>query len=875
MGDITPDRQQTHVMVDFSVSHVPEALVSKRGGPVKMEELALMALLECPLCYQQLDVSAKVLPCQHTFCKSCLQRQEATNSQLLCPECRTPVPARNVEELPTNLLLVRLLEGLQGSQGPGTDGQTARYAVPLSRAGLTVREGKQQQESQHREKQGQNELALRDLMRNQRADFSGELILSLGNGNTLKHKADENWQHLGNFTDSSSVSVSAGALQAISQIPQLQPLQQSPAPALCRALFDFNPEEMNLEDSQYCLSFLKGDILTVIGRVDEHWIEAKLGDKVGICPLQFTEPISVAAKLLEGKNRRVSESAEFHHRTGSGVKEKATDVPNRTTLFGVPQVPAKTPNINALPLSNQRKQPAGSSGNFYQSSKGEATKISNFNNFNHQGQSQRLSVHAANRGLSHPSRGISQRIRRHSETTHRHLLQSDKKMTSETPPTISMALVNPQMSSASADSKNSSTQQLSISVCAVLYSYKPRRPEELELRKGEMVGVYGKFKEGWLRGLSLRTGKVGILPSNYISPVLRTSARLLENKAANSSSQYNTAAGKKPTAAKNPAVVLALDRVNGDGMIHSTGQVPSVPNGAQHAMSSTGAGKPFLYGGSQGWETVRRIFNPHRGSNYFSQVSNMNVPSNSQHFAQVQASGYSPALQRKKNSGILSKSSRPLGWMTEPAAPSAAAGFKDRDFTASHEATFQHDRQPSSRPQSILVRPDSHKNNSDKPAKSVRFLTDEDSPPTRPRTSSWSSGSQVPSNIRPGPPPLEVWAPSLTLGRDGPGIILKEGKIPILRKGLEATMSDLNSNPQKSTLSQPSLPAVSAQFSPSRHRVATTHLAQTDSELSLLQGELVLVHRPRPDGRVLVTQESSGQTGLFHCSVLQALERLS
>lgn len=57
--------------------------------------------------------------------------------------------------------------------------------------------------------------------------------------------------------------------------------------------------------------------------------------------------------------------------------------------------------------------------------------------------------------------------------------------------------------------------------CAVLYSYKPRRPEELELRKGEMVGVYGKFKEGWLRGLSLRTGKVGILPSNYISPVLR------------------------------------------------------------------------------------------------------------------------------------------------------------------------------------------------------------------------------------------------------------------------------------------------------------------------------------------------------------------
>ncbi|XP_035524797.1 E3 ubiquitin-protein ligase SH3RF1 [Morone saxatilis] len=868
--------QHLNVMVDYSVSRVPEALLPKRGGPFKMEELALMALLECPLCFQQLDVSAKVLPCQHTFCMSCLQKHEAAQSQLLCPECRAPVPARTVEELPVNLLLVRLLEGLQGSPGPSRDRQTARYSVPLARGSLTVREGKQQQQQQQqeshpREKQGHNEFFLRAPVRYQRGDPSGELVPTPGNDITPKHKVDEDWHH-GNTGDSSGAPATASTLQAASQMPQLQPLQQSQPPPLCRALFDFNPKEMNLEDNKYCLSFLKGDILTVIKRVDEHWIEAKLGEKVGVCPLQFTEPNSVAAKLLEGKNRKGSDSAEFHHRTGSGSKDKATDVSNRTTHYGVPQVPAKTPIFNALHLSNQQKQPAASSINFHQTTKGETTNISTFKR---QALSHCLSVPPATRGLSHSSRVNSQRIRRHSDTTHRHLLQSEKKMSSETPPTISMALVNPQMSSASADGKNSSTQQLSISVCAVLYSYKPRRPEELELRKGEMVGVYGKFKEGWLRGLSLRTGKVGILPSNYISPVLRTSARLLETKAANASSQYNTVTGKKPTAAKNPAVVLALDRVNSDGTIYSTGQVPSVPNGAQHAMSSTGTGKHSLYGSAQGWDAVRRIFNPHRGSNHFSHTSNMNVPSNSQHFAQVQASGYSPALQRKKNFSILSNSGRPLGWMTEPAAPSAAAIFKDRDFTASHEATFQHDRHPSNGPHSILVRPDSHKNSTDKPAKSVRFLTDEDSPPPRPRTSSWSSGNQVPSNCRPGPPPLEVWAPSLTLGRDGPGIILKEGKVPILRKGLETAISDLNSNPQKPIPSQPSLSAVSAQFSPSRHRVTTTHLAQTDSELSLLQGELVLVHRPRPDGRVLVTQESSGQTGLFHCSVLQALERLS
>lgn len=120
-----------------------------------MEKLALMALLECPLCYEQLDVSAKVLPCQHTFCTHCLQRQEAAHSQLLCPECRAPTSARTVEELPANPLLVRLLDGLQGSLEPRRETQTARYTMPMARQG----QQKQQQESQHREKYGHSEVS--------------------------------------------------------------------------------------------------------------------------------------------------------------------------------------------------------------------------------------------------------------------------------------------------------------------------------------------------------------------------------------------------------------------------------------------------------------------------------------------------------------------------------------------------------------------------------------------------------------------------------------------------------------------------------------------------------------------------------------------
>lgn len=34
---------------------------------------------------------------------------------------------------------------------------------------------------------------------------------------------------------------------------------------------------------------LQGDILTAVRRLDEQWIEAKLGEKVGICPRQLIE----------------------------------------------------------------------------------------------------------------------------------------------------------------------------------------------------------------------------------------------------------------------------------------------------------------------------------------------------------------------------------------------------------------------------------------------------------------------------------------------------------------------------------------------------------------------------------------------------------
>ena len=87
-----------------------------------MDEKTLNELLECSVCLERLDNTSKVLPCQHTFCSRCLEEIVSSNAknELRCPECRFLVENTKVSELPSNLLLVRLLEGLKTSGGTST-----------------------------------------------------------------------------------------------------------------------------------------------------------------------------------------------------------------------------------------------------------------------------------------------------------------------------------------------------------------------------------------------------------------------------------------------------------------------------------------------------------------------------------------------------------------------------------------------------------------------------------------------------------------------------------------------------------------------------------------------------------------------------------
>lgn len=99
------------------------------------ESSSLLDLLECSVCLERLDTTAKVLPCQHTFCRRCLENIVSSRNELRCPECRILVDC-GVDDLPANILLVRLLDGIKQRPQRGTGGVGPSGRQPLTAGSL-------------------------------------------------------------------------------------------------------------------------------------------------------------------------------------------------------------------------------------------------------------------------------------------------------------------------------------------------------------------------------------------------------------------------------------------------------------------------------------------------------------------------------------------------------------------------------------------------------------------------------------------------------------------------------------------------------------------------------------------------------------------
>nr|XP_044988070.1 E3 ubiquitin-protein ligase SH3RF2 [Jaculus jaculus] len=446
-----------------------------------MDDLTLLDLLECPICFEKLDVTAKVLPCQHTFCKPCLQRIFKAHKELRCPECRTLVFC-SIEALPANLLLVRLLDGVRSGQSSGSSLHRPRVLTAQdSRKSRTS--PRSLQASPFRLVPGirihMDGVPRAKALCNYRGKNAGDLKFNKGDVILLRRQLDENW-YQGEINGVSGI-FPASSVEVIKQLPQPLPL--------CRALYNFDLRNKNKSDNQDCLTFLKDDIITVISRVDENWAEGKLGDKVGIFPILFVEPNLTARNLLEKNKGHLPSRTKHLSLMSSSSRGKASN----------------TPTLRRSPGSRRK-----GAGQF-----SITTALNTLNRMVHSPTGHQMVEISTPVLISSSNPSV---FTQHTEKADIPASSAGQVSTSHPAPASpghSMAMVSPP----------SSQKYLPANMFVALHSYTAHGPDELGLQKGEGVRILGKHQDGWLRGFSLVTGRVGIFPSNYVVPACSSTTR--------------------------------------------------------------------------------------------------------------------------------------------------------------------------------------------------------------------------------------------------------------------------------------------------------------------------------------------------------------
>ncbi|XP_033334250.2 SH3 domain containing ring finger posh isoform X3 [Megalopta genalis] len=515
-----------------------------------MDECMLNDLLECSVCLERLDTSSKVLPCQHTFCKKCLEEIVSTHRELRCPECRVLVDAK-VDDLPPNVLLMRILEGMRNAapkqipksmtkSNPGpqrlfgghqvTPAPTVTASlIPTAYTNDPIRHVNAAAKL-HNRAYGR---AIYDYV----SKVPGDLSFKKGDIVILCKKIDNNWCF--------GESASSHGVFPLSYVQVMTPLT-SHVPQ-CKALYDFR---MTNDDEDGCLTFNKGEVISVIRRVDENWAEGKLLDRIGIFPLAFVELNSVARALM-----KLSANAQ------PGPSRVAPPTPtNEETTPLIPTDHSRNIQTTSQPrpqlVQNTTLPVSDAVSNVSSGGSSSTTSPNTPNSSSTSSSSSTAPSSPSSPATSPPAVGNRHNVKRHSFTAvntghqahphHRHSAEilsppvdnaagnSNSSCSSDSFSPLqttvsgtehnlrhrrsgSSDLVLAQTSQSLATTTTTGSTHLPAAYIA-LYPYKPQKADELELRKGGIYMVTERCQDGWFKGTSNRTQKCGVFPGNYVTP---------------------------------------------------------------------------------------------------------------------------------------------------------------------------------------------------------------------------------------------------------------------------------------------------------------------------------------------------------------------
>ncbi|XP_049904761.1 E3 ubiquitin-protein ligase SH3RF3-like isoform X3 [Epinephelus moara] len=800
------------------------------------ESSSLLDLLECSVCLERLDTTAKVLPCQHTFCRRCLENIVSSRNELRCPECRILVDC-GVDDLPANILLVRLLDGIKqrpqrgsgGGVGAGgrqslAGGSLQGYAAGISASppGSAIRE----LPVAVRSSPVKNIPALPcgKALYSYEGKEPGDLQFSKGDIIILRRKVDDNWYH-------GELNGCHGFLPA-SYIQLLRPLSQTPPQG--KALYDF--EVKDKDQDKDCLAFSKlNETAKQLMEIDKPTPTNAPGPSSEPAPLGSCSPgPSPSASPSNGNGSG--------HRRGEGKKNAK-----------------KRHSFSALSVSQR------------------AAQLNNRHSME----------------ISHPvliSSSDPRAAARIQDTSH-----------PGPSPSSAGVLVPPKVASITSELLAHAKVQLPLNIYLALYAYKPQKADELELRKGEMYRVTEKCQDGWFKGTSLRTAASGVFPGNYVTPVSRAPFGAGASRSSCLSSPVGGGGGgsgcSKISDPSSPGSPGPSSSRPSTPLVNSTNSVnPASP--ASSPQTAAAQLKNCLRSSqhtvNQARTSMQLVHSPPAGSPERPTVALSPLRPQSSSPSRCPGQSGRPLSMVSPGpslgpSPLSSPASRPLLPLSSPLScltpPNVSAVLLNGDPSSPLQPPSPG---PSHAPTQGVLAPKAEKKER-KAGGLLKLLSGAAakkkprSPPSSPPTHDPSLAGQGAVATDPAHHPHHHHhharsgsCPMASQGRAGSCPIESEmagaiGLEPLHRKsGSLDTNFPLSPPPTRAGNALMVLRPEPKPLSRERYRVVVPYPPQSEAEIELREGDVVFVHKKREDGWYKGTLQRTGQTGLFPSSFVES-----